>query len=159
MSISKQATASASTKLKSHSHGVPPSQFDRWQGSIVNANPGARIDLIRKGFTADKVVMMSEYFDIPRASFTKLLGMSPATTDRKIKNSSVLGQSESERMARILLIEAEAEKVFGTSASAKKWLLTDNQSLGVAPLSLLDTETGAIEVRRILSAIAYGGVA
>ena len=32
-------------------------------------------------------------------------------------------------------------------------------ALGDAPLSLLDTDTGADEVRKLLAAIAYGGVA
>jgi uncharacterized protein (DUF2384 family) len=38
------------------------------------------------------------------------------------------------------------------------WLLQSNFVLGEAPLSVLDTETGAHEVRKMLAAIAYGGV-
>ena len=60
-------------------------------------------------------------------------------------------------MGRIALIEDEAEKVFGTYDMARDWLTRMNASLGDTPLSMLDTETGAGEVRKILSAIAYGG--
>lgn len=75
----------------------------------------------------------------------------------KIKSGSLLGQNETERLSRIALIENEAEKVFGTSGMARDWLTKINASLGDTPLSMLDTETGAGEVRKILSAIAYGG--
>ena len=84
--------------------------------------------------------------------------MSPATAERKIKSGSLLGQTETERLSRIALIENEAEKVFGTSDMARDWLTKMNASLGSSPLSMLDTEMGADEVRKMLSAIAYGGV-
>ncbi|MDE1943710.1 MAG: DUF2384 domain-containing protein, partial [Betaproteobacteria bacterium] len=48
---------------------------------------------------------------------------------------------------------------FESSESARKWLLQENLAFGGTPISLLDTETGAVEVRKVLAAIAYGGVA
>jgi putative toxin-antitoxin system antitoxin component (TIGR02293 family) len=68
-----------------------------------------------------------------------------------------LGQTETERLERIALIENEADKIFGQSDKARDWLTKNNEALGVSPLSMLDTETGAAEVRKVLSAIAYGG--
>lgn len=66
---------------------------------------------------------------------------------------------ESERIARIALIETEAEQVFGSSELAQRWLQSSNLAFGKSPLSLLDTEAGVSEVRKVLSAIARGGVA
>ncbi|WP_298195494.1 MbcA/ParS/Xre antitoxin family protein [Ferrovum sp.] len=40
---------------------------------------------------------------------------------------------------------------------ALNWLTRENAALDATPLSMLDTETGAGEVRKVLSAIAYGG--
>jgi uncharacterized protein (DUF2384 family) len=57
---------------------------------------------------------------------------------------------------RIALIEREAEKVFGTPSMVRCWLTKNNIALGSTPLSMLDTETGAGEVRKVLAAIAYG---
>jgi hypothetical protein len=37
-------------------------------------------------------------------------------------------------------------------------MLEPNLALGEPPLLLLDTDTGADEVRKVLAAIAYGGV-
>lgn len=58
---------------------------------------------------------------------------------------------------RITQIEAVAKKVFGNAAQAKEWLSKKNIVLGASPISLMDTEQGAEEVRKVLSAIAHGG--
>lgn len=131
--------------------------FRKWKSALAKANPGMRIKIVRTGVDPTILVSACEHFDMPRNVFVKLLGMSPATAERKIKTSSLLGQTESERLERIALIENDAEKVFGATALAKKWLTTKNAALGASPLSMLDTETGAGEVRKVLSAIAYGG--
>lgn len=131
--------------------------FKKWRTSVAKSNAGARIKLIRTGVEAHVLVSASEYFDMPRAQFVKLLGMSPATAERKIKNHSLLGPMESERLERLAIIENTAEKVFGSAEMAKQWLMQKNLALGGTPLSLLDTETGAGEVRKVLASIAYGG--
>lgn len=134
-------------------------EFVLWSDKISKTNPGQRINMIRVGVDASMFVRASEYYEMPRAKLAKIIGMSSATADRKIKAGGKLGPSESERLARIALIEAEAEQVFGSSESAKRWLLSSNLTFGESPLSLLDTDAGAGEVRKALSAIAYGGVA
>ena len=131
--------------------------FGKWKADLATSNAGAVIKLVRDGASPSVFVTASQHFGMPRTNFAKLIGMSPATAERKIKSGSLLGQNETERLSRIALIEIEAEKVFGTSEMALKWLTKMNASLGDTPLSMLDTETGAGEVRKILSAIAYGG--
>jgi pimeloyl-ACP methyl ester carboxylesterase len=65
-----------------------------------------------------------------------------------------------ERLARLALIEAEAEDAFGDPEVARAWLRTENIGLrGCTPLSMLDTDTGSREVAKILVAIAHGGAA
>ena len=76
-----------------------------------------------------------------------------ARSERKIK----AGRVETERLERIALIENYAEKVFGDAGMARDWMTSNNAAMDATPLSMLDTETGAVEVRKILSAIAYGG--
>ena len=133
-------------------------KFQKWRTSVAQSNAGARIKLVRAGMPANVLVFTSEYFDMPRAQFVKIMGMSPATAERKIKNRSLLGPIESERLERLAIIESQAEKVFGDAGKAKNWLTQKNLTLGDTPLSMLDTETGAGEVRKVLGAIAYGGV-
>ena len=134
-----------------------PKGFSQWKTTLVKANPGARIKIVRAGTSPDVLVSASEHFGIPRHLFARLLGISPATAERKIKAGSLLGQTETERLERFALIENEADKVFGAPDKALDWLTRENTALGATPLSMLDTETGAGEVRKVLSAIAYGG--
>lgn len=133
--------------------------FGPWKRALVRADPGTRIRIVRAGAASSILVSASEHFGIPRHVFARLIGISPATAERKISAGGLLGQTETERLERIALIENEAEKVFGTSDMARDWLTKRNTVLGDTPLAMLDTETGATEVRKVLSAIAYGGVA
>ncbi|MCU0811441.1 MAG: DUF2384 domain-containing protein [Thiobacillaceae bacterium] len=121
--------------------------------------PTKRIEMIRDGVKVTLLVGAGEYYGLSRSKLSKLLGVSDATIARKIKSGGKLGPMESERLARIALIESEAEEVFGSADLAKRWMLEPNVALGEAPLSFLDTDTGADEVRKMLAAIAYGGVA
>lgn len=132
-------------------------KFQKWRTSVAQSNAGARIKLIRTGVQANVLVFASEYFGMPRAQFVRIMGMSPATAERKIKNRSLLGPIESERLERLAIIEDQAEKVFGDEEKAKNWLTQKNIALGDTPLAMLDTETGAGEVRKVLASIAYGG--
>lgn len=133
--------------------------FGQWKVMLARSNPGARIKIVRAGVAPVIMVSASEHFRIPRNAFARLLGISPATAERKIRSGAPLGQSETERLERIALIENEAAKVFSDAGLARDWLTRDNTALGGAPLTLLDTETGAGEVRKVLAAIAYGGAA
>lgn len=146
---------SKTVKRSAANGGVP---FLQWRSSVASANAGARINLIRTGVDALLLVSASEYFNMPRAQFVKMLGMSPATAERKIRDHSLLGPVESERLERLALVEDAAEKVFGNADQARTWMTRKNIALGDTPMAMLDTETGAAEVKKILAAIAYGGV-
>ena len=133
--------------------------FSRWGATVRKMPPTKRIEMIRDGVKVTLLVGAGEYYGLSQSKLSKLLGVSDATIARKIKSGGKLGPMESERLARIALIESEAEEVFGSADLAKRWMLEPNVALGEAPLSFLDTDTGADEVRKILAAIAYGGVA
>lgn len=133
--------------------------FSKWSGAVRKMAPAKRIAMIREGVEVSLVVGAGHYYGLPQARLSRLLGVSDATLSRKLKAGGKLGPTESERLARIALVEAEAKEVFGSPESARRWMLEANLALGEAPLSLLDTDTGADEVRKTLAAIAYGGVA
>src|SRR4030065_789851 len=128
-------------------------KFQKWRRSVAQSNAGASIKLIRTGVQANGLVFASEYFDMPRAQFVKIMGRSPAAAERKIKSRSLLGPIESERLERLAIIENQAEKVFGDAGKAKNWLMQKNLALGDTPLSMLDTETCAGEVREGLGSV------
>jgi len=136
----------------------PGRSFAKWGHAVCKMPPAKRIEMIRAGVKVALLVGAGQYYGLSQSRLSKLLGVSDATITRKIKSGGTLGPMESERLARIALIDAEAEDTFGSPELAKRWMLEPNQALGEPPLSLLDTDTGADEVRKVLAAIAYGGV-
>ncbi len=59
----------------------------------------------------------------------------------------------------LIEIKKLAQKVLGSQDIADEWLNSFNLRIGDTPLSILNKENGAGEVKRILAAIAYGGAA
>lgn len=133
--------------------------FAKWGDSIRKMPPSKRIRMIREGVIASYLVEASRYFGISQTELSRLLGLSKATIARKVKSGGRFGPMESERLTRIALIRAEAERVFISPDLARRWMLEPNLALGESPLSLLDTEVGGDEVRKVLAVIAYGGTA
>ena len=117
-----------------------------------------KIDAIRRGVAARVVDDMVEYLDVPKSVIFGLLHTPESTAHKLIKDNRRLDSAASERVVRVADITRMAEATFGGRAAASQWLKTPNLALGGAtPLSMLDTEPGAGEVRRVLLSIDYGG--
>src|SRR5712692_10102601 len=126
---------------------------------VARDTPTAKkIVLIRSGVVARVVDDMVEYLDIPKHVIFGILHTPESTAHKLIKDNRPLDSAASERVVRVADIIRTAEETFGGRSTATRWLKTANLGLGGAtPLSMLDTEPGAGEVRRILSSIDYGG--
>lgn len=117
-----------------------------------------KIEAIRIGINAEIVDDMVRYFDVSKSDIFHILLTPPSTAHRLVKTKRPLDPAASERVVRVADITRMAEETFGGREDAARWLKTPNLALDNAmPLSMLDTEPGAGEVRRILSAINYGG--
>ncbi len=117
-----------------------------------------KIDAIRAGVGARVVDDMVEYLDVPKNVIFGILHTPESTAHRLIKDNRNLDAAASERVVRVADITRMAEETFGGREAATRWLKSANLALGGAtPLSMLDTEPGAGEVRRILASINYGG--
>lgn len=67
-----------------------------------------------------------------------------------------LAHADSERLAQVEALTAE---VFEEPGQADAWLSSPNIALGgKSPRSICNTDHGATHVRRLLSAIEFGGV-
>ena len=118
-----------------------------------------KIDAIRNGVRARVVDDMVEYLDVPKNVIFGVLHTPESTAHKLIKDDRTLDAAASERVVRVADIARMAEATFGGRDAATRWLKSATLALGGAtPLSMLDTEPGASEVRRILSSIDYGGV-
>ncbi|MDP3607817.1 MAG: MbcA/ParS/Xre antitoxin family protein [Methylophilus sp.] len=72
---------------------------------------------------------------------------------------TIVMPSEFESTIQFKKLRALALETFGSESKADQWLNTFHTSLSGTPLSVAETSTGMIEVKKILSAIRYGGVA
>ena len=127
---------------------------------VTTATPTAtKIEVIRSGMAARVVDDMVEYLDVPKSIIFGILHTPESTAHKLIKDDRALDSAASERVMRVADIIRIAEEAFGSREAATKWLKTQNRGLANAtPLSMLDTEPGAGEVRRLLASINYGGV-
>lgn len=66
--------------------------------------------------------------------------------------------TKSEVELRIDELQAFAIETFGTKTMADVWLHKENFVLEATPISMAESDSGLMEVKKILSAISYGGV-
>jgi uncharacterized protein (DUF2384 family) len=66
--------------------------------------------------------------------------------------------TKSEMKIRINELQTLAIETFGSKTLANAWLNKENFVLGATPISVAETDSGLMEVKKILSAISYGGV-
>ena len=125
------------------------------------ANPTAaadKIEVIRAGVNARVMDGMVAYLDVPKNQIFAVLRTPESSAHTLIKDNRTLDSATTERVMRIADIARFAEETFGGREPATKWLKSENRALaGASPLSMLDTEPGAGEVRKILASINYGG--
>ena len=127
---------------------------------VSSLSEGERMSRILAGFTANWLTATREAFVLHKSVIAALVHISPATLDRRLKSEQPLDQVASERLDRLAQMAVMAEGVFEDKAVATSWLATANDALGgKTPLELCETELGARQVRRVLHAIEWGGVA
>jgi len=92
-----------------------------------------------------------------QAVVLRVLGR-PRTLERKAGGKlTLLKPSESDRLARLVRLIVRAEEAIGTADKAHRWLMTSNRALGgQVPLTLLDSDAGALAVERVLGRIEHG---
>ena len=65
--------------------------------------------------------------------------------------------SESNPAPNLAKIRSLAIDTFGSESAAESWLNQYNALLGATPIVVAESSSGFIEVKKILSAISYGG--
>lgn len=82
---------------------------------------------------------------------------SARTLQRKRSENVRLSADESDRLARLARILVRSEEALGDEERAQRWLARPNRALGgLRPLTLLDSDAGALAVERILGRIEHG---
>ena len=121
-------------------------------------DPAAAIEMVRKGLPASAVDQAVEYFDIGQKTLLDALRIPVSSFHRKLARHENLSPADSEKVMRLAEVTRHAEETFGTPEAAREWLTTDNLALLGMPISLIDTEAGTAQIRRVLTGLDYGSV-
>ncbi|MCH7227472.1 antitoxin Xre-like helix-turn-helix domain-containing protein [Haloferula sp. A504] len=114
------------------------------------------VERIREGLPFAEFRALLELLAIPEEELGRLLGISPATLNRR-KKARQLGTPESERIVRFARLFGIAMEVLGSKEAAREWLKTENRgTANESPLSYADTEFGAREVENLLGRLDHG---
>jgi putative toxin-antitoxin system antitoxin component (TIGR02293 family) len=91
-----------------------------------------------------------------RTDSASLMAATLIASSATMKRPGPLSLEASERAVRLARLLSLAERAFGDRAKGIAWLCTAHPLLGRAtPLSLARTETGGLQVERLLSNILY----
>lgn len=154
-----EATAKA-PKSRSSGAGASNAGFWRMAHDLSTQTERERIIRISSGFEATWLSAVKVTFNLTIPALALLANVSNSTVERRIKSKAPLDSVVSERIDRLAQVAVLAEEVFEDKAVAGAWMSAPNDTLGgETPLSLCETELGARQVRRVLHAIEWGGVA
>ncbi len=116
--------------------------------------------MVREGFETRSLDDFAHRFGRSGRSLAQLLGVAPATYDRRVREGKPLSQDDSDRVARLIDVERAAARVFGDDEAAREWLSAPVPVLGGAiPIELLATTPGHQAVVNALRRIMAGTAA
>ena len=128
--------------------------------SFLGKNLGDPVRLIeetRRGIPAKRVVDLTEALGVNRTYLYESTRLGRSTIEGKITKNEGLSPRDSEVILRVTKVLARAVEVLEDEEAAKSWMKRSIRTLGgVAPLSLLDTETGYELVLDTLGRIEQG---
>lgn len=114
------------------------------------------ISLVRRGISASAIDAAVRMMDMGQAELARALDIPERTLARR-KKEGTLSRDESGKLVRLARVVERAAEVFEGGPAALDWLKSPNASLGGAsPLSLLDTDLGAVAVLNTLGRIEHG---
>lgn len=135
---------------------------DFWTLVIETASSSEkeRIARISLGYPANYLVTIRTALALTATLAEQLFSVSQSTLLRRVKDRQRLSPATSERLDRLASVANLAHEVFEDRDRALSWLSTPNVALGnKQPIMLCETEIGANQVRRVLHALEWGGVA
>ena len=113
-------------------------------------------EMLRGGLPFGALEAFVHTMGIPIATITKVLGVASRTLARR-KDQRVFNPVESDRLYRLARVAYRAIQTLGSHEKAEQWLERPNRALGgERPLSLLDTDIGARQVKAVLGRIDHG---
>ena len=162
--VSKSSPAALAEAGKRKSRSMP-SQYVR----MFRATPFERIDIIRKGVSANEVVVTGEEMGIAKERMFNLLHFTRATVNRRLKDKEALPSEYSERIiglqkligqVEVMVAESGDPSGFNAAHWVAEWLETPIPALNhERPAEFMDTIEGQELVSSLLAKMQSGAYA
>ncbi|SFQ98422.1 MULTISPECIES: antitoxin Xre/MbcA/ParS toxin-binding domain-containing protein [unclassified Enterobacter] len=129
-----------------------------WQYAGLPSNRGVRlIHMLNQGLPVSVLDTIHEWTQMSKSDILRVTGLNERNIARRKSAGTVLTADESERIARLIRVVDATVHYFGNKQDAWNWLKKPVRGLGDAtPLSLIATESGAIEVLDLLGRLEHG---
>lgn len=100
------------------------------------------------------VAQAAERLAISRSALGRVLGLSPASISRLHNGAYLLDPARKEWEFGLLLVRAfrSLDSIVGDETTARKWLGSNNRSLGGRPIELIVSTEGLVRVVQYLDA-------
>lgn len=120
----------------------------------------ARLDAwVRAGVSALQLRQLIDTKDLAAAHVYAIV-MPARTLSHRVARAENLSKSETDALVRLLRLREMSKTTFGDAGKAGQWLVRPSRLFGgVAPIDLLDTESGGRRVEEALARIAHGQLA
>ena len=154
MTSKKKLSTAVSTK-----RGMKPGAEQFWDfvSQQAQMTEAQRLKNIKQGLSTTLPESMGAAFGMELSEIAASLQTSVSSLKQQVDN---LNLGTSERIDRIAEVAGQAGDVLESRHEVIKWLTSSHAALGnEIPIELCDTEIGARQVRRVLSAIEWGNVA
>ena len=114
------------------------------------------IGAVRRGLPYSVFERVQDTLGVSAQTLTALIGV-PVRTLNKRKHEGRFSSEESDNLLRVVRVVSKTFDFFSEPEAARVWLKAPERAFdGDTPLSLLDTETGAQEVFRLLGQLEHG---
>ncbi len=132
-----------------------------WLGgrAVLRGEPRSVLDLVRAveaGLPVGVADAVVERGKLAPQELYRLVIPRRTLTHRRARGGR-LSRDESDKLARVARVMAQAEETMGDEAKAHRWARRPNRALGGAlPIELLETEQGARAVEDVLGRLGHG---
>ena len=135
-----------------------PAENALWRFAGFPANRGLKlVQMLNEGLPVSILDNIHEWTEMSRSDILRVTGIHERNVARRKSAGRTLTPEERERIARLVRVVDAAVQFFGSKKMAWDWLETPVRGLGnVAPISLIATESGALEVTDLLGRLEHG---
>ena len=135
-----------------------PADNALWRYAGLPANRGMQlIELLSMGLPVSILDNIHEWTEMSKTDILRITGINERNVARRKSAGGTLTPGESERVARFVRVLDTAVDYFGSKQDAYDWLQAPVRGLGnVAPIDLIATESGALEVTDLIGRLEHG---